>query len=114
MKFERFVKKPVVVDVIQYQGAIIECLKNDMRIKWSGGDCPEGAITVHTTEGCEVCFKSDYIIRGNQGELYTCNENVFEADYERAPQRKKRATKNKADDGELESTVDDVFEDEGE
>jgi hypothetical protein len=112
MKFERFVKKPVVVDVIQYQGSVIECLKNDMRIKWAGCDCPEEAITITTSEGCECCHKGDYIIRGSQGELYPCNENVFETENERAPQRKKRTIKNKSD--EAESEVEDVFEDEGE
>jgi hypothetical protein len=110
MKFERFVKKPVVVDVIQYQGVVIECLKHDMRIKWSGDELPDDSIAVHTLDGNEVCYKGDYIIRGNQGELYTCPEKVFSETYERAPRRKRRTPKN--DDVVSSEEVSDVFESE--
>jgi hypothetical protein len=113
MKFERFVKKPVVVDVIQYQGVVIECLKNDMRIKWNGDELPNDDIAIHTVDGVEVCHKGDYIIRGNQGELYTCPSSVFETDYERAPQRKRRTQKEDACEVEN-NDVKNVFETEDE
>jgi hypothetical protein len=110
MKFERFVKKPVVVDVIQYQGVRIECLQNDMRINW---DTPPDAISINTVDGIETCHKGDYIIRGNQGELYTCPSSVFETDYERAPQRKRRTQKE--DSCKVENNdVKNVFETEDE
>jgi hypothetical protein len=100
MKFERFVKKPVVVDVIQYQGVVIDFLKNDMRIKWNGDDLKDDAISIHTVDGIEVCHNGDYIIKGSQGELYPCSACDLERDYDKAPLRKKRTSKN----------VDDVFE----
>jgi hypothetical protein len=110
MKFERFVKKPVVVDVIQYQGVVIDCLKNDTRIKWCGDELPDDAISVHTLDGIEICHKGDYIIRGNQGELYTCCANVFETDYERAPVRKRRTPKEDDTYSVVTKPAVDVFE----
>lgn len=106
MSFEKFVKKTVSVDVIQYQGVIIECLKNDTRIKWSGDGLPDNSISIATIYGNDVCYKGDYIIKGFQGELYTCCAKSFEADYEKAPQRKKRTPKIEA------NSIDDVFENE--
>lgn len=103
MKFERFIKKPVIVDVIQYQGVVIECLKNDMRIKWNGDELPDDCISIMTVDGNTVCYKGDYIIRGDQGEIYSCDAKKFESTYERAPLRKKRVQK-------IEAEVNDVFE----
>ena len=112
MKFERFVKKPVVVDVIQYRGVVIDCLKHDMRIKWFGDELPDDCISIQTLDGNEVCYNGDYIIRGNQGELYTCSEKVFFETYEKAPVRKKRTPKDDDTYSVVTPPVVDVFESE--
>jgi hypothetical protein len=110
MKFERYVKKPVSVEVIQYKGEIIDCLKNDLRISWEDYESEEDTITiVLPDDGMSICRKGDYIIRGDQGELITCDAASFELNYEKPPQRKKRTSKN-TDVVSIE--VDDVFENE--
>ena len=72
-------KKPIVVDVLQYNG------DNKEQIKFFVGDKCEDTITefgIQTLEGFMKISNGDYIIRGVNGEHYPCKQDIFEKTYE--------------------------------
>lgn len=60
-KFEKYVKKPVVIDAYL----------NDEEVM------------METREGVLKAYKGDYIIRGVEGEIYPCNPDIFWKTYEK-------------------------------
>lgn len=60
MKWQKFRKKPVVIEAYQ----------------------TEVAKEINTLEGLMKAEKGDWIIRGIKGELYPCKDNIFEATYD--------------------------------
>lgn len=76
----KYRKKPVVVEAIQYTG------ENAVEIVRKFGcraiKALNGAIMICTLEGWETANMGDYIIRGVQGEVYTCKPDIFEKTYE--------------------------------
>lgn len=88
----RFRKKPVVIEAVQYGGAL-----DGLPIFTGDGEGPEwlcamlgdGRITqgqicldIHTLEGVMAAAPNDWIIRGVMGEVYPCKPEIFEATYE--------------------------------
>lgn len=110
--FERYVKRPVAVEAIQYQGVTIECLKYDSRITWNSCDLENDDISIATLEGDVVCKNGDWIIRGAKGELCSCSKEDFSRDYERkcCLEKAKRGRKKKDAEGEVEESSEDPFE----
>lgn len=94
---ERYRKKPVVVEAIQFTRSNFHIVS-----EFTGGKadyltierCPNGRCycLVETLEGNMVANEGDYIIKGVHGEFYPCKPDIFEKTYE------------------LESTVADVVE----
>jgi len=82
MKFERYTRKPVEVEAVQYEGNVLDCLKYDVRITWYGSDLENGNIKVKTAEGDELAKFGDYIVRGQMGELEVMNAEIFENTHE--------------------------------
>ncbi|CED90608.1 hypothetical protein [Actinomyces succiniciruminis] len=83
----RYVKRPVVVEAIQYDGSLTNAL--DI-LDWIGDATSaersrDGDLVIHTLEGDMTADWGDYVIRGVQGEFYPCKPSVFEATYEPAP-----------------------------
>ncbi len=82
----KYRKKPVVIEAIQYPGFMTEDVKvfvGDSLIsesKWDNG--PIGWF-IKTLEGTSYMLeKKDYIIKGVKGEFYPCKPDIFEMTYE--------------------------------
>lgn len=82
----KFIKKPVVIEAIQYQRE-----NNIMQVQDFFGDgngrefiyIPEtNEYGIKTLEGVMTVSKGDWIIRGVQGEYYPCKPDIFEQTYE--------------------------------
>lgn len=82
---ERYRKKPVVIEAIQYTrkkgGNLTDILV------FSGVDqVTEGfaddTLEIPTLEGTMTAQVGDWIIRGVKGELYPCKPDIFAATYE--------------------------------
>lgn len=83
----RFVKKPIVIEAMQYTHASCHALHD-----WAGWphedhdeDCDAG-IVIETLEGAMTAELGDWIIRGIQGEFYPCKPDIFAATYAPASQ----------------------------
>ena len=82
MSTRDYVKKPIVVRAVQYNGRnhqeIQECYASIQFF-----DSPEDdAIHIKTLEGFIEACPGDYIIEGIKGEHYPCKPDIFEATYE--------------------------------
>ena len=93
----KFRKKPVVVDVVEYNGLNVEEIKSFVGDKceieihdgaWNVGAGPVVAeVIIHTLEGDMHVSKGDYIIKGVQGEFYPCKPDIFHETYEEVPNK---------------------------
>ena len=80
MIVEKWRKKPVVVEAMQWTGKNFEELK-----VWSSEvGLVDGVLCVSTLEGEMVASVGDYIIKGVAGEFYPCKEGIFHKTYELA------------------------------
>ena len=87
----KYVKKPVVIEAIQWDGTNLEEIKefvgdsliydiNDAA--WQvGKGAPHILMQIKTLEGNHICSKGDYIIKGVKGEFYPCKPDIFEETY---------------------------------
>lgn len=86
-------KKPVVISAIQWLGGDYECLERfcghnwgraDAKdVTWSGKDDGEKMVLWNTMEQQYLCCpKGHWVIRGIKGELYPCEQEIFEVTYE--------------------------------
>ena len=81
---QKFVKKPVVIEAIQYDGANITEIET-----FVGGKLPTvmtsdlGAqLVISTLEGDMKVTKGDYVIKGINGECYPCKPDIFKSTYD--------------------------------
>lgn len=81
----RYVKKPIVVEAIQYDG------KNSADIfefcgrpydRYVRGPVGNNYLEIVTLEGVMKAQPGDYIIKGVNGEFYPCKPDVFIKTYE--------------------------------
>lgn len=83
----KFRKKPVVVDAFQWKPEGQEDISfpdwlNDALVGefvWIDGVC----LKITTLEGRMTCGLGDWVIKGIQGELYPCKDDIFRETYER-------------------------------
>ena len=79
---QKFVKKPVVVEAIQYNGINITEIESFVGAKlptvWTSDDTQ---LIIPTLEGNMKVSKGDYIIKGIKGEFYPCKPDVFKSTY---------------------------------
>lgn len=90
----KFRKKPVVIEAMQFRGAIDTVRDVDYAVDfddWLLANQGErvcryvgDTIVIPTLEGDHIASSGDWIIRGIQGELYPCKPDIFEATYEAA------------------------------
>lgn len=78
----KYVKKPVVVEAIQWDGKNT----NDV-LAFGPGKITYTEITgshlmIFTLEGTMTAIVGDWIIKGIKGEFYPCKPDIFEASYE--------------------------------
>jgi hypothetical protein len=91
---QKFRKKPVVIEAMQIDGTYA---RNDEIIIWVNSHTPNfnaadsgtwavsayyGEMKIRTLEGEMTAKKGDWIIRGVEGEFYSCKPNIFEKTYE--------------------------------
>jgi hypothetical protein len=92
MKVALFVKKPVIVEAIRFDG------ENWAEVQKFAADGPMGTgmeamftrddvhyIRIMTLEGTMEADPGDWIIKGIQGEFYPCKPDIFEETYEPVP-----------------------------
>ena len=78
---KKYVKKPVVIEAIQFTGDNIQELVDWIdKSQLPCGDNTQLIIT--TLEGDMSARVSDYIIKGVKGEFYPCKPDIFELTYE--------------------------------
>lgn len=80
MTVEKYVKKPVVIDALQWTGD-----NKDELLKFCDSVIlsPDGKVHIFTLEGNMEASINDYIIKGVKGEFYPCKPDIFEATYEK-------------------------------
>ena len=81
---QKFVKKPVVIEAIQYDGANITEIETFVRVKLPTIMTSDlGAqLVISTLEGDMKVTKGDYVIKGINGEFYSCKEDIFKNSYD--------------------------------
>ena len=81
---QKFVKKPVVIEALQYDGENIEAIENFVGKKLStvmSSDVDVNLI-IPTLEGDMTALKNDWIIKGVKGEFYPCKPDIFNDSYD--------------------------------
>lgn len=80
---QKFVKKPVVIEAIQYNGKNIEAIEDFVGKKLSTvmSSDVDVKLIIPTLEGYMKALKGDYIIKGIKGELYPCKPDIFKEIY---------------------------------
>jgi hypothetical protein len=88
MSAQKFVKKPVVIEAVQWDGLadtanifIGESYGKD----WWYASYNDVSIIIPTLEGNHVGLVGDWIIKGVKGEFYPCKPDIFELTYPAAP-----------------------------
>lgn len=89
MTVSRYRKKPVVIEVIQFDGTVESANRilgwigsNDGDAKRVHATRPELGLVIHTLEGGMRAEPGDWIIKGVAGEFYPCRDDIFRATYE--------------------------------
>lgn len=77
----KYVKKPVVVEAIKYDGTNKVEIQEFMDRYLD--DTYDGQLKIETLEGIMLANKGDYIIKGVSGEFYPCKPDIFEKTYEK-------------------------------
>ena len=90
---QKFRKKPVVIEAVQWNGKNFDEVMNFMQEfhghKLAYEDAEERAIrseqlNIPTLEGVMTASKNDWVIKGVNGEFYPCKPDIFEKTYELA------------------------------
>ena len=80
---QKFVKKPVVIEAIQYNGINITEIESFVGAKlptvWLSVE--DTQLIIPTLEGDMKVSKGDYVIKGIKGEFYPCKPDVFKSTY---------------------------------
>jgi len=80
-KMPKFVKKPVVVDAIQFTGDNLVELSEFMNKRALHFNSEKKEIIIETLEGNHIASKGDWIIKGVKGEFYPCKPDIFQMTY---------------------------------
>ena len=91
MRFEKYKKKPVTIEAVQYKiGNIHPAICNK-------ADAP-GIVGahIHTLEGAMVLHNYDWIVKGIKGEYYPVRPDIFEQTYEPVTARQGEGGENNA------------------
>lgn len=79
----KYVKKPVVIEAIQYNGENIEAIEDFVGKKLSTvmASDVDVKLIIPTLEGDMNASKDDWIIKGVKGEFYPCKPDIFKQSY---------------------------------
>ena len=80
---QKFVKKPVVIEAIQYNGINITEVESFVGAKLPSVllSVEDTQLVIPTLEGDMKVSKGDYIIKGIKGEFYPCKPDIFKQSY---------------------------------
>jgi hypothetical protein len=92
---QKFRKKPVVIETVQYTGInageISSFVGNDLTVELesetayeAGQGQPIYSVIIPTLEGNMKAMPGDWVIKGVNGEFYPCKPGIFEKTYEPA------------------------------
>lgn len=75
----RYIKKPVVIDAVKYNGTNVEEIVRftNKTVKYDGE-----TMEIETLEGTMKASVGDYIIKGVNGEFYPCKPDIFKKTYD--------------------------------
>jgi len=90
---QKFRKKPVVIEAIQWNNLNYEEISNFVGVKLTpvlesetayvaNEGAPLFSLSIPTLEGVMKAMPSDWIIKGVNGEFYPCKPDIFEKTYE--------------------------------
>lgn len=89
---QKFRKKPVVIEAIQWNGSNLREVIDFTGLhhsaeKWSWEEYEQvvktDGLKIFTLEGKMNADVNDFIIKGEKGEFYPCKPEIFEATYEK-------------------------------
>ena len=91
----KYKKKPVVIEAVQYKDWSNEKPIFSESLDWINNAIEDGVIflgergtgymlVIKTLEGNMVVNSGAFIIKGVQGELYACDQEIFKQTYEEA------------------------------
>jgi hypothetical protein len=80
---KKYVKKPVVVEAIQFTVENKDIAFNFVQCNRSADHDDSGnpVLKIQTLEGVMIATIGDYIIKGINGEFYPCKPDIFDATY---------------------------------
>jgi hypothetical protein len=78
----RYRKKPIVVDADKWEPKNQNARDLAKLHGWNIDS--QGNVLISTLEGFMNCNPGDWIIRGVEGEYYSCKPSVFQKTYEKA------------------------------
>ena len=85
MTVRRYVKRPVQVEAMQFDGGNLDELRAfagpTVQIYNEKLTNVAPMISIHTLEGVMNVTPGDWIIRGVKGEFYPCKPDIFDASY---------------------------------
>lgn len=84
LKSNKYKKKPVIIEALQWDGAEESWLKLVEFVGPSLIGRPEfNTVIIKTLEGDMYGSSGDFIIKDIKGEFYPCKPDIFEATYEK-------------------------------
>ena len=84
MEPNKYRKRPVVVEAIQWTGKNYKDIQAFAGIKIVHYFQEAEVLMVRTLEGDMFASRGDYIVKGIRGEFYPCKPDVFQETYEEA------------------------------
>ena len=75
---KQYVKKPIVIEAIQWTGENIVEIVNFCDKAYHNGS----QMKISTIEGIMNASEGDFIIKGIKGEFYPCKEDIFNQSYD--------------------------------
>ena len=77
-------KKPVTIDFTKWDGENLEEVKNFVGDSYIGGgnNDPEKKVVISTLQGDSLASVGDLIIKGENGDFYTCKPDIFAKTYD--------------------------------
>lgn len=80
----KYRKKPIVIEARQVTKADCRSISEWIGYPHIDGDseCGISGISIPTLEGLATANPGDWVIKGLQGEFYSCKPDIFEQTYE--------------------------------
>jgi hypothetical protein len=79
----KYVKKPIVIEAIQYNGTNRDEILAKLGMPSIGEDFLDDHLYIETLEGDMKASIGDFIIKGVKGEFYPCKPDIFEESYDK-------------------------------